>query len=222
MADKYGNFAELEKHERRGRDFRTRLRDRGSEVVIIAPHAGDIEPGTSEIAEAIAGDDLSFYLFEGIKVHRNRYLHITSHRFDEPRCVALVEASTRAIGVHGLKGEGQVIQLGGRDLVMIRALRKALMEKGFHVKPDPRPSVEGRCRQNICNRCASKLGIQIELSRGLRRSFFKGPLDAGRRRRTRRFREFVTTVRNFILASPESRTVAVTRTIGFPLTARRA
>ena len=39
------------------RDFRVRVRRSKSDTVIIAPHGGGIEPGTSEIAEAIAASD---------------------------------------------------------------------------------------------------------------------------------------------------------------------
>ena len=35
-------------------------------IVIIAPHGGGIEPGTSELAIAIAGEELSFAVFEGL------------------------------------------------------------------------------------------------------------------------------------------------------------
>ncbi|WP_261338761.1 poly-gamma-glutamate hydrolase family protein [Rhizobium leguminosarum] len=35
-------------------------------VAIVAPHRGHIEPHTSEIAAAIAGEDFSLYLFEGL------------------------------------------------------------------------------------------------------------------------------------------------------------
>jgi phage replication-related protein YjqB (UPF0714/DUF867 family) len=53
-------------------------------VAVIAPHGGGIEPGTSELATAIAGDDFSLYLFEGLKSAGNGELHITSTNFDEP------------------------------------------------------------------------------------------------------------------------------------------
>ena len=82
--DTYNSFANLAKHAEEGRDFKVRTQERLGTTVIIAPHGGGIEPGTSEIAEAIAGNDLSLYLFEGIRDENNRELHITSTRFDEP------------------------------------------------------------------------------------------------------------------------------------------
>ena len=86
---KYASFEELAEHEAQGRDFRVRRIERtGARVVILAPHGGKIEEGTSEIAALIAGADHSLFCFEGLKSYgRNRDLHITSHRFDHPDCL---------------------------------------------------------------------------------------------------------------------------------------
>ena len=97
MKDKYDSFSQLAKSETKGQDYRVCLVDRDSTTAVIAPHGGGIELGTSEVAEAIAADDFSFYAFEGIKSAGNRDLHITSTQFDEPACVALVGASLRAM-----------------------------------------------------------------------------------------------------------------------------
>jgi len=53
--DRYESFDELCKHAIEGRDFRIRTASRPGQVAVIAPHGGGIEPGTSELAEAIAG-----------------------------------------------------------------------------------------------------------------------------------------------------------------------
>jgi phage replication-related protein YjqB (UPF0714/DUF867 family) len=45
-------------------------------LAILAPHGGGIEPGTSELAEAVAGEGLSFYAFEGLKRSGNAVLHV--------------------------------------------------------------------------------------------------------------------------------------------------
>ena len=67
MPDRYRRFADLAANECLGVDYRIRVEDRGTPFVILAPHGGWIEPGTSEIAEALAGTDLSFYAFEALK-----------------------------------------------------------------------------------------------------------------------------------------------------------
>ena len=66
-ADKYASFARLAEHERAGTDHRIHARPTQSGTLIIAPHGGGIERGTSELAAAVAADDLSLYVFEGTK-----------------------------------------------------------------------------------------------------------------------------------------------------------
>ena len=102
IPDKYASFADLEKGERLGVDYRVRSVSRKARTAIVAPHGGRIEPGTSEIAEAIALEDLSFYAFEGIKRRNNGRLHITSTGFDEPACFALVTQAERVITINTL------------------------------------------------------------------------------------------------------------------------
>lgn len=198
MPDKYCSFSELAESEARGRDFRVRFRRRGGATVIIAVHGGGIEPGTSEIADAIAADDLSFYAFEGIKSRGNGQLHITSTRFDEPLCVALVGVSAGAISVHGEDGQRQVVFLGGRDKQTLNRLHASLQQRGFCVETHRSPRLQGLDQANICNRVRSGVGVQFELSKGLRRSFFQSLSKNGRRSKNQRFQEFVAAVRDVI------------------------
>src|SRR5580693_5386201 len=100
MADRYKSFVELAGNEKENSDFRVRSRACRGTPAVIAPHGGGIEPGTSELADSIAGADLSFYAFEGIKRTGNAVLHITSGRFDEPQGIALVAASPRVVALH--------------------------------------------------------------------------------------------------------------------------
>jgi phage replication-related protein YjqB (UPF0714/DUF867 family) len=92
MADKYASFQDLERAERRG-VYRVLAHPRKA-TIAVAPHGGKIEPGTSEIARKIAGAGFSFYASEGRKKQHNKSLHITSTRFDEPICLALIGAQT--------------------------------------------------------------------------------------------------------------------------------
>ena len=75
MADKYPNFAALEQHERSGIDYCIVIRREEPAFAIVAPHGGGIEPGTSEIADAIACQRWSFYNFEGLKRSGNSGSH---------------------------------------------------------------------------------------------------------------------------------------------------
>ena len=87
-----------------------------------APHGGGIEPGTSELAEAIASKELSFYVFEGVKRVENGQLHITSTRFDEPVWARLLARAERVIAIHREDSDETVVFLGGLDLAGVERL----------------------------------------------------------------------------------------------------
>jgi phage replication-related protein YjqB (UPF0714/DUF867 family) len=199
LADRYASFEALSECERSGRDFGVRAFRRNERTVVVAPHGGRIEPGTSEIAEAIAGEDFCFYAFEGTKPRHNVRLHITSTRFDEPQCLNLVSNSERVVTVHGEDSREKVVFLGGRDADALTRLRGTLERRGFCVKIHRNPRLQGLDQLNICNRGKRRAGIQLELSRGLRRSFFRSLSTAGRATRTVRFEEFVAAVRDAIM-----------------------
>jgi phage replication-related protein YjqB (UPF0714/DUF867 family) len=198
MSDKYGSFAQLARHEVEGKDYRIRSRHRSGAPVIIAPHGGSIEPGTSEIADAIAGDDLSFYAFEGIKAGANRILHVTSHRFDEPHCLEIVKDSPIAISIHGENSQGRTVFVGGLDNETLDLVRSALEQADFRVEKHANPRLQANVRNNICNRTRTERGVQLELSRGLRGSLFESLSRVGRTKKTTRFNEFVAAVRDAV------------------------
>jgi phage replication-related protein YjqB (UPF0714/DUF867 family) len=184
--------------EESGRDFRVRSWQREGGTAVVALHGGRIEPGTSEIAEAIAGPDFSFYAFEGAKARHNGRLHITSTCFDEPRCLNLVANAERVVTIHGEDSRDKIVFLGGRDADALTRLRGTLERREFCVRIHRSPGLRGLDELNICNRGTRRAGIQLELSRGLRRSFFRSLSTAGSAARTERFYEFVAAVREAI------------------------
>lgn len=179
-------------------DYRVRSRQCPSNTVIIAPHGGAIEPGTSEIAEAIAGKEFSFYAFEGIKDGYNSELHITSTAFDETIAVSLVSACSRAIAIHGENSREEITYLGGLDVSTLREIEVSLTRRRFSAEIHSNIGLQGRHPSNICNRTIRGCGVQLELSRGLRRSFFRSLTDTGRQDTTQNFWEFVAAVRDVL------------------------
>lgn len=166
-ADKYRNFRELSAREQRGVDFDIHLSRRSAPVAIVAPHGGKIEKGTSEIAEAIAGGTYNLYCFEGMKPRRNWDLHITSRHFDEPECLDLISTCDLVVTVHGCNGANQTIYLGGLDEALHDAIRSKLNDVGFSTAIHP--NLDGQSPANICNRGRQGQGVQLEISKGLRR-----------------------------------------------------
>ena len=168
MADRFHSYAGLAAALVEGEDYRIRCSDRGSASLILAPHGGTIEPWTAEIAEAIAGEKLSFYAFEALKPGRHGALHITSHRFDEPRALALLAGAEQAVAVHGRRDDGSAeVWLGGRDAGLRDAIGKALRAAGVPAARNDR--LKGEHLANICNRTARGRGVQLELPMSLRR-----------------------------------------------------
>lgn len=166
--DRYVSFSELRRSELEGVDFRIVCLDRDSQTAIIAPHGGLIEPGTSEVAARIAGDMHRLYCFEGLRDRPHTDLHITSHRFDEPRCLELVGLSDQVVTIHGRVGGERSLDIGGLDKELQEDIRASLVEAGFAARLMASGLLAGTDRNNICNRGRRGLGVQLEISRGLR------------------------------------------------------
>lgn len=165
---KYESFADLAAHEAYGRDFRIVCRHRPeSPVAIVAPHGGEIEEGTSEIAGRIAGVEHNLFCFEGLKPgSRNRDLHITSHRFDHPDCLAMVARADVVLSVHGCQGQARIF-VGGLDAELSGLLTLHLSVAGYQVVADGH-RYPGRHPFNICNRGLRQRGGQLEITHDLR------------------------------------------------------
>lgn len=168
MGDFYGSYEELMRCEKEGEDYEivTATEGRDSRVVVMAPHGGKIEMGTSEIAKAIAGDTLALYAFQGRKRSNNARLHLTSHRFDEPRAVVLAEKAVIVLGVHGMTGKDEVVMVGGLHPSLVSAVNAALKNMGIETR-DPSDGLKATGPRNICNR-SQRGGVQLEVSRQLR------------------------------------------------------
>lgn len=165
--DRYESFTELERRAPED-SWRIVAEPRDPEVLVIAPHGGAIEIGTSELAAGIAGDEHSLYCFEGLQPLAFRELHVTSHRFDEPLAVSLAGRAGIVVGVHGCRGEC-AIYVGGLDFSLVSLLTRSLCDAGFPARAQGHrfPALHP---QNICNRSRRGAGAQLELTLDLRRS----------------------------------------------------
>lgn len=202
MADKYPCFAALSEHETAGVDFGVILRRSRDSFALVAPHGGGIEAGTPEIADASAGADFSFYAFEGLKRSGNGDLHITSTRFDEPLCLALIAESKVVVTIHGEESAGRKVFLGGLDDELAGRIGDALRAAGFTVALHPDPALQGREPTNLCNRGQAGAGVQLELSKGLRRQMFENLTREGRKHPTQKLADFAEAL-NEALTSKE-------------------
>ncbi len=191
--ERYRSYKELKKNEILGQDYRIRNRDGSSGIVVIAPHGGGIEPGTTEIAEAVAGRQHRFYTFSGIKSMGNSDLHITSTNFNEPEGLRMVERSRIIIAIHGCREREKLIFTGGRDKFLKEKIGRQLTKEGFEVSSSNRfPGVN---LLNICNRSRLGMGVQLEISVGLRRDMFEEISRIFRKQKTPVFDQFIRAVR---------------------------
>ena len=203
--EEYESFEKLKRNEEEGEDYRIRYRYGVSMILIMAPHGGGIEPGTTEIADRVAGIEHSFYSFEGLKSHGNLNLHITSRRFDEPIGVNLSKNSETLLVIHGCKGEERVVYIGGRDRILRTRVENSLINANFSVQEDFR--FPGLHHRNICNRSRLRMGVQLEISMGLRRMMFHSISRIERKVTTKLFDEFVAALRKALSKYQESKTL---------------
>lgn len=170
-ARNFRSFTQLAAAYEEGVDYRiTCVPHANATVGIVAPHGGSIEAHTSEIASAIAGEDFSLYLLEGIRPSGNyAALHLTSHYFDEPKCLGLLATCEDVVTIHGCKVPGEVVLVGGLDNELSAELCKHIAAAGLECHLDGHDFL-GRQPTNICNRGRRGIGVQLELSVALRMS----------------------------------------------------
>lgn len=172
MPDIYRTLEELVRHEP-AEDFRFVLLDRRSPVTIVAPHGGRIEPGTSQVAESIAGSDWNLFAFEGLKARGNSILHVTSTRFRHPDLERLLARSSVGVSVHGMAEPGLRIEVGGLNARLVGLVTQQLSLRQFDVHDAP-PGRSAQNPQNFINK-VTRGGIQLEISQDLRKLLQETP-----------------------------------------------
>lgn len=197
--DRYCSFDELCRSECEGVGYQIRCRTGCTPYCVVAPHGGGIEPGTSEIADAIAGHEHGFYAFEGLKSRGNAVLHIPSISFDEPKALRLAKMNETVITIHGCQDEKPIVYIGGLDTLLIRKILDQLRLVDFEVSHQhPNPELQGVHPKNICNLSATGKGVQLEITVGLRQKMFSDLTKRGRKNSTEVFHKFVETIRQVL------------------------
>ncbi|HEY1758262.1 MAG TPA: poly-gamma-glutamate hydrolase family protein [Bryobacteraceae bacterium] len=191
------NYAEvLARNYVPGRDFTVTFGDNNvDQCLLVSPHGGGIEPGSSEIMRAVAElGGWAFYDFAGYLRQGNKEaLHITSTRFDEPTLTGLLSRAAFAVAFHGASSSEEAVAfVGGRWTLgrhaLIEAINASWKEHGIRAEDATEtPAAEhlrGLERDNLTNRGRLQEGVQIEFSRGARDLLF--PPSCSREARGRR------------------------------------
>lgn len=145
---------------------------RHSNTMIFAPHGGGIEPGTTEVARAIAyNGHHDYFSFNGLKNSGNRSLHVTSTRYDEPVLNKKIKNKKYAVAIHGSSGSKKIVYVGGRDSKLKQRATVRLRQKGFNAQPAPK-NLAGVKKSNVVNRTSRGQGLQLEMTTALRKSMF--------------------------------------------------
>ena len=174
-----------------GRDIRIAFGDANiGRCLIVAPHGGGIEPGTSEIMRAVAeAGNWAWYEFAGfLRKGNHEGLHIASALFDEPTLLALLPRTKLVVSVHGSQNEdAPVVFVGGKwdegREAMTAAINGTTDKHGVEAVAAP-AHLSGADPANIANRGTLGQGIQLEFSRSARNLLF--PPDCSREARGRR------------------------------------
>lgn len=174
-----------------GRDLRIAFGDADiARCLLVAPHGGGIEPGTSELLRAISGlGDWAWYEFAGFLRNGNQEkLHIASTLFDEPTLLALLPRTNFVLTLHGANDTSdQVAYVGGRweagRATITAMINAATATHGIHAMEAP-AHLRGAEPTNLTNRGKLGYGIQLEFSRAARNLLF--PPDCSRQARGRR------------------------------------
>ncbi|MFE5853217.1 poly-gamma-glutamate hydrolase family protein [Streptomyces sp. NPDC056500] len=173
----YRNFRHLAADRTLGIDYDIKNRyGSGSYLLHAAIHGGVIEAPTSQIAEYCAGPQGAWYSFEGLNPLTAHALALIPTSFDEPYCVANVAGSLRTVTWYGVEDQipgEQVAYISGEDAVLVSLIVHELRGAGLQTDRAPVGGA-GDDPQNICNRNRLKVGVQIGLSLGLRKTLYSG------------------------------------------------
>lgn len=192
--DTYSNFMQLAANERYMTDYLIEHQLIDSPILIFTPHGGGIEPGTTELVKAIAGEELNYYTLTAKKSKDNINLHITSKNYDEPTLLKILPTIEQCVSLHGCQNKEEIIFIGGRDTKLKRKIQTQLELRDFKVGVKDQFLAESL--DNITNKNKTSAGVQLEISHGLRKQMFEDISKAkGRVQKTPIFWKFVLAIR---------------------------
>jgi phage replication-related protein YjqB (UPF0714/DUF867 family) len=88
-----------------------------------------------------------------------------------------------------------MVFIGDKNQELKQQIMDALRKAGFRVSISRVPGLRGISAENICNRCKSGKGVQLEISRGLREKMYESIDRRSMRKKTGIFDKFVDSIR---------------------------
>ena len=170
--DYYTSMTQLERETKEDIDWKKETRDQGNQVLIVAPHGGNIEQGTSELTKLLAQQGgYDYFSFEATRPSNNTQLHVTSTHYDDPTLHQMVEGRSATISIHGAKGDDPIVFLGGAKSDLRDEIQSQLESRGFTVQVPPE-YLGGLNENNFINKNENSTGVQLELTTSLRKALF--------------------------------------------------
>jgi phage replication-related protein YjqB (UPF0714/DUF867 family) len=163
--------------------FTESVREGGTELLVCAPHGGEIEPRTDDQAERLArATDATAWICRGTWPAGGAFdrWHVTSTAVDPDSFPGLARVADRtyryAVAFHGADSEGVRVGGGGPE-----ALREELRDAIDEAVPVPvsladRDEYRGSSLGNVVNRFAGA-GIQLEAGRRAREEYGEAIVD---------------------------------------------
>jgi phage replication-related protein YjqB (UPF0714/DUF867 family) len=143
-----------------------------STVAVTAVHGGNIERGTSELADLIREyGNYNYFSFDVLRATNASELHVTSTNYDEPTVLNMMTSCEKVVGCHGKSGTDLTVYVGGLDSPLRNAVWSKLEAAGFTCAVSP-TGIAGLDPENITNRTKTGGGVQLEITTELRKSFF--------------------------------------------------
>jgi len=165
-------MTQLERETKEDIDWKKETRDQGNQVLIVAPHGGNIEQGTSELTKLLAQQGgYDYFSFEATRPSNNTQLHVTSTHYDDPTLHQMVEGRSATISIHGAKGDDPIVFLGGAKSDLRDEIQSQLEIRGFTVQVPPE-YLGGLNENNFINKNENSTGVQLELTTSLRKALF--------------------------------------------------
>lgn len=203
--DYYRSMTDLLNDTQEGKDWTKESTNRNSNVLIFAPHGGNIEKGTTELAKAIANKgNYDYYAFNGVRNKNNSQLHVTSTNYNDSDLIHRNYNKDVSISVHGA-GQAQgtnTVLIGGSDEKLIQLITRELSAFKFNVKRSI-GHLAGLDPNNVVNYNKKGQGVQLELTPDLRKSLFNNGDDSSKARKneknwTSTMDHFATAINNAI------------------------
>ena len=198
--DYYRSMTDLLHDTQEGKDWTKESTNRHSNVLIFAPHGGNIEKGTTELTKAIANKgNYDYYAFNGTRNKNNSQLHVTSTNYNDPDLINRNYNKDISISVHGT-GQSQgknTVLIGGRDEQLIQLISKELSTFKFNVQRSL-GHLAGIDTNNVVNYNKKGQGVQLELTPDLRKSFFSNGDDSSKARKDEK--NWTSTMDHFAIA----------------------